>query len=179
MQAGQIVFRQGDPPDGLYVLTLDTLRAVNWNTVLLLGVLASMAEVVSSTKLDAWLALVAIGAIGDLRAPILFVGGLTLFCLGLSLVLRWQAAVPLIVLALAPVSSSAGIDPWIVAIVALTASNTFFLPYQSTIYLALYTGGGSRLFNHAQARPLAVVYAGVTLIGLLASVPIWHALGLL
>ena len=33
-------------------LTLDTLRAVNWNTVLLLGVLAGMADVVSTSKLD-------------------------------------------------------------------------------------------------------------------------------
>ena len=57
--------------------------------------------------------------------------------MALSLVLRWQATVPLIVIALAPVASGVGIDPWIVAIVTLTASNTFFLPYQSTIYLAL------------------------------------------
>jgi hypothetical protein len=55
----------------------------------------------------------------------------------------------------------------------------FFLPYQSTIYLALYTGGGSRLFSHAQARPVAFAYAVLTVVGLVASVPIWHVLGLL
>jgi hypothetical protein len=66
----------------------------------------------------------------------------------------------------------------VVAIVTLTASNTFFLPYQSTIYLALYTGGGSKMFSHAQARPVAVAYAVATVIGLLVSVPVWHAMGL-
>jgi di/tricarboxylate transporter len=165
---------------GAGVLTLDTLRAVNWNTVLLLGVLASMAEVVSTTRLDVWVTLFVVGAVGGVSAaPILFVGAVALLCLALSLVLRWQASVPLIVLALGPVAHAAGIDPWVVAIVALTAANTFFLPYQSTIYLALYTGGGSRLFEHAQARPLAFVYAGLTLLGLLVSVPIWHVMGLL
>jgi DASS family divalent anion:Na+ symporter len=164
---------------GAGALTLETLRAVNWNTVLLLGVLASMAEVVSSTKLDAWVASVIVGAVGGLSsAPVFFVGALAVLCLALSLVLRWQAVVPLIVLALAPVARSAGIDPWVVAIVALTAANTFFLPYQSTIYLALFTGGGSRLFRHAQARPLAFAYAILTLVGLLISVPIWRAMGL-
>jgi di/tricarboxylate transporter len=165
---------------GAGVLTVDTLRAVNWNTVLLLGVLASMAEVVSTTRLDAWVAAAVVGAVGGLSsAPVLFVGMLALLCMALSLVLRWQAAVPLLVLALAPVALGAGIDPWVVAIVALTACNTFFLPYQSTIYLALYTGGGSKLFSHRQARPIALAYGVLTLVGLLVSVPIWHAMGLL
>jgi hypothetical protein len=65
------------------------------------------------------------------------------------------------------------------ATVALTAGNMFFLPYQSTIYLALYAGGGSKLFTHAQARPVALAYAGLTFVGLLVSVRIWHLLGLL
>jgi divalent anion:Na+ symporter, DASS family len=165
---------------GTGVLTAEELRIVNWNTVLLLGVLASMADVVSTTKLDAWIAALASGAVGSLgREPALFVGALAALCMALSLVLRWQAAVPLIVIALAPVASGVGIDPWIVAIVTLTASNTFFLPYQSTIYLALVNGTGSRLFSHAQARPVAIAYAVLTLIGLIASVPIWHVMGLL
>jgi di/tricarboxylate transporter len=164
---------------GLGILTLDTLRAVNWNTVLLLGVLTSMAQVVSTSKLDTWLAAELVGVVGALSAaPVLFVGGLALLCLALSLVLRWQAAVPLIILALAPVARGAGIDPWVVAIIALTATNTFFLPYQSTIYLALFTGGGSKLFSHAQVRPVAFAYAVLTVAGLVISVPIWHAMGL-
>ena len=106
-------------------------------------------------------------------------GVLALACLALSFVLRWQAAVPLIVIALSPVAQGAGIDPWVVAIVTLTASNTFFLPYQSTIYLALYSGTGGHLFGHAQARPVAVVCAVLTVVGLVLSVPYWHLLGLL
>jgi di/tricarboxylate transporter len=161
------------------VLTLETLRAVNWHTVLLLGVLASMAEVVSTSKLDAWLAAVMVGFVGGLGAqPWLFVLVLALCCMGLNLVLRWQALVPLVVIAVSPVARSAGIDPWIVAIVALVAGNTFFLSYQSTVYLALYTGGGSKLFRHVQARPTAWVYAALCLVGLVASVPAWQAMGL-
>ena len=55
---------------GTGVLGAEELRIVNWNTVLLLGVLASMAEVVSTTKLDAWIAALASGAVGSLgREP--------------------------------------------------------------------------------------------------------------
>ena len=165
---------------GTGVLTLDTLKSINWNTLLLLGVLASMAEVVSTTKLDAWLAPLMANELGALSAvPVLFVVALALLCQALSLVLRWQAAVPLIVLALIPVARGVGIDPWVVAVVALTACNMFFLPFQSTIYVALLTGGGARLFRHPQARPFAFLYAALVVVGLVVNVPFWHALGLL
>jgi hypothetical protein len=111
--------------------------------------------------------------------PVLFVAGLALFCYGLSLVLRWATAAPLLSLTLGPVAVAVGIDPWAVAIVALTACNGFFLPYQSTIYLALYQGTGGRLFSHAQARPLTIAYGLLTSLALCASVPLWHTMGLL
>jgi di/tricarboxylate transporter len=162
------------------VVTAETLRAVNWNFVLLFGVLASMGEVFASTKLDQWLAGLVAGLLGGLAStPVLFVGVLALVCFGLSLVLRWQAAVPLLTITLAPLAGGTGIDPWVVAMVALLACNGFWLPHQSTIYLALYHGTGGRLFSHEQARPVALAYWLLTLLGLCASVPFWHLLGLL
>ena len=92
---------------------------------------------------------------------------------------RWQAAAPLLTISLAPVAMSAGIDPFVIAMVTLIACNCFFLPYQSTIYLALYHGTNGRLFSHDQARPMAFAYAAISLLALCASVPIWRAMGLL
>ena len=79
---------------------------------------------------------------------------------------------------LAPVATALGINPWVVGMIALVATNTFFVPYQSTIYLALYYGAGES-FDHAQIRPLAWAYAGAVLLGVAVSVPYWRALGLL
>ena len=79
---------------------------------------------------------------------------------------------------LAPVGLGAGIDPWVIGLIALMACNGFFLPYQSTTYLALYHGTGGRLFTHRQARPTAIAYGAVTLLALCASVPFWRLLGL-
>jgi hypothetical protein len=44
---------------------------------------------------------------------------------------------------------------------------------------ALYSGTGARMFGHAQARPVAIACALLTVVGLLVSVPYWHWLGLL
>ena len=161
-------------------ITPDALRAVNWHFVLLFGVLSGMAQVLATTGLDQWLASFARGIVSGLvQMPVLFVGCLAVVCLALSLVLRWQAAAPLLTLALGPVAHGSGIDPWVIAIVALVACNTFFLPYQSTIYLALYHGTGGHLFSHAQARPVAYAYAVLAIVSLCASVPLWHLAGLL
>jgi anion transporter len=136
------------------VITVNTLRAVNWSFALLFGMLASMSGVFGVTGLDKWIAGAVSGLVGSLATmPVLFVTVLTLLCFAVSFVLRWQAAAPLITIALAPVADAAGIHPFIVGLVALIACNGFFLPYQSTTYLAMYHGSDGKLFTHAQARP--------------------------
>ena len=162
------------------VMNAEGLRAVNWSFALLFGILASMVNVFSAVKLDAWIAALTAGTMGVLTdTPVVFVAVLTLISLAISFVLRWQAAAPLLTIALTPVAVGAGWDPWIVGLIAILACNAFFLPYQSTIYLALYHGTGGKLFTHAQARPMSVVYAVATLVALCASVPFWRAWGLM
>jgi di/tricarboxylate transporter len=162
------------------VLTADTLRSVNWNFVVLFGVLTSMSGVFAGVGLDRWLGDIVAQLLGPLAPnPVLFVAALAMLCFGLNLVVRLPAAAPLVTLAVAPVAGRVGIDPWIVVIVALTACNGFFLSHQSNAYQALYSGTAGRLFSHSQARPLAIAYYVVTLLALCASVPVWHGMGLL
>jgi hypothetical protein len=139
-----------------------------------------MNDVFADTRLDRWLADLATQTVGGLAStPVLFLAALTLLCYGLSLVLRWQAAAPLLTISLAPVGASAGIDPWVIALVSLIACNGFFLSYQSTTYLALYHGTNGRLFTHPQARPMAIAYGVFTLVAVCASVPVWALMGLI
>jgi di/tricarboxylate transporter/CRP-like cAMP-binding protein len=162
------------------VLAANGLNSVNWSFALLSGILTSMSDVFAATQLDRWLAGLANQAVGGLvTTPVVFVAVLCGLCFVLSLVVRWQAAAPLLTISLAPVAMSAGIDPWVIAMVALIACNGFFLAYQSTIYLALYHGTNGRLFGHRQARPMAFAYAAISLVALCASVPIWRLMGLL
>jgi anion transporter len=162
------------------VVTVNTLRAVNWNFALLYGVLISLAAVFGHTGLDHWIAdrVSAVG--GDLlTAPAVFVVGLAVLCFAISFFVRWQAAAPLITIALVPVASVSGVHPVIVGLVAVVACNGFFLPYQSTSYLALYAGTAGKLFTHRQVVPVALAYAAWTIVAIIFSMPLWRLMGLI
>jgi di/tricarboxylate transporter/CRP-like cAMP-binding protein len=164
---------------GSGVLAANGLSSVNWSFALLSGILTSMSDVFTDTQLDTWLASIATQLVGGLATtPVLFIAALSLLCFALSLVMRWQAAAPLLTISLAPLAVGAGIDPWVIALTALIACNGFFLPYQSTTYLALYHGTNGRLFEHRQARPTALAYGVATVLALCVSVPIWRVWGL-
>lgn len=162
------------------VITENTFRMVNWSFIVLFGVLASMATVFTTSGVGTWITgLAAHAAQGTAGNPLLFLLLTTGVCFAITLVLRWQAAAPLATIALAPVASAAGINPVVVGIVAVVACSTFFMPYQSTIYLALYHGTGGNLFTHSQARPVAIAFGLATLLAVIVSVPYWRALGLI
>ena len=171
---------------GLCVLlvsgTLDeaALRnGVNWSFLLYLGVLVGLGEVFVQVKLDAWLASRLGGLLEPLAGrPFVFCLALSVAAFALSFLVRWQAASVLLTLVLAPAVGPLGINPWVVGIIALVATNSWFLPYQSTIYLALYYGMGES-FEHRQVRPIAWAFAAAVLAGVVLSVPYWRALGLL
>src|SRR4029453_8964112 len=131
------------------LVAVNTLRSVNWNFALLYGMLISLATVFGQTGLDRWIADRVSATGGDLLvAPAPFVVGLAVLCFVISFFIRWQAAAPLITIALAPVASASGVHPVIVGLIAVIACNNFLLPYQSTSYLALYAGTGGKLFAH-------------------------------
>ena len=162
------------------VVSVNTLRAVNWNFALLFGVLISLATVFEHTGIDRWVARGVADAMGDLSSKHLeFIIALTLFCFAVSFVVRWQAASPLVTIALAPVAVAAGIHPFIVGLISVVACNGFFLPYQSTTYLALNGGTGGQLFSHKQAFPAAIAFFVWTILAAVFSIPAWHMMGLM
>ena len=152
---------------------------VNWPFLIFFGVVASMAGVFSTLGVDQWL-----GA--RLAAPLgAIAGNSTAFCLllalagfALSFVVRWQAAAPLLTLVAMPVAAGVGVDPFVAALVALVSTQVWFLPYQSTVYLALYHGSGE-CWSHRSARPMALLWGALVLLSVALAVPAWRALGLL
>jgi di/tricarboxylate transporter len=152
----------------------------NWPFLIFFGVMLSLAEVFSTLKVDAWLAAAAATPLAPLASnSAVFVLAVGLVGYALNLVVRWQAACVLMTLVLVPAVAPLGVEPWVVGMTALVTTNMWFLPYQSTIYQALYYGTDEQAFSHSQIRPIAIVYGLACLAGLVASVPFWQAMGML
>jgi anion transporter len=152
----------------------------NWPFLIFFGVMLSLAEVFSTLNVDTWLAAAAASPLAPLAAnPSLFLVAVGLVGYAINLVMRWQAACVLMTLVLVPAVAPFGVEPWVVGMTALVTTNMWFLPYQSTIYQALYYGTDEQAFTHSQVRPIAIVYGFACLAGLVASVPLWQAMGLL
>ena len=76
-----------------------------------------------------------------------------------------------------PAAAAAQVHPFLVALVALVSTQVWFLPYQSTVYLALHHGSGE-CFSHAHARALAWLWGGLVLVAIALSMPVWRLMGL-
>ncbi len=152
---------------------------VNWNFLIFFGVITSLGGVFSTLGIDHWLADMLQAPTSALAAaPAFFCIGLALAGFALSLVIRWQAAAPLLTLVATPAASAVGIEPFLVALISLVATQVWFFPFQSTVYLALYHGSGE-LFSHRDARLLAWAWGPMVLVSLVAAVPVWRWIGLL
>lgn len=161
------------------VLDRAALRAeVDWPFLIFMGMIFSLADLTRRVGADVWFARTLQDTLGALTHPAVAVTMAVLITIGVRFFLPWQTAVPLLTLALTPFAQQAGISPWIIALVALKAGNVFLLPYQNFYYLTLYYGTEERAFTHAQARPLAWIYAGIVLAAFLLSLPYWRALAL-
>jgi hypothetical protein len=165
----------------LGALSAEGLRGVNWNLAMLFGAMGSMAAVFAGTGLDRWLGGLLGVVLGGLTAqPLLVVMAVCLLGTLTSLLLPFHVGAPLLAIALLPAAAETGVSPWVIAYSCLVGCGAWLMPRQSAIYLALYQGTGSgELFSHEQARPAAWSYALLRFVALAASVPVWHALGLL
>jgi anion transporter len=172
--AALIVLAAGGALDSTMLRT-----GVNWPFLVFFGAITSLASVFEKLKIDGWLAQTLSGPIAALTgSSLVFCLALTVAGFALSFVVRWQAAAPLLTLIALPTAEAARVHPFLVALISIVSTQVWFLPYQSTVYLALYHGSGE-LFAHARARKVALLWGVLVLISVALAVPIWRGIGLL
>jgi hypothetical protein len=151
---------------------------VNWPFLVFFGVITSLATVFDTLDIDGWFAARLTEPIREFGAQgLLFCLALALAGFALSFVVRWQAAAPLLTLIALPAASAANVSPFLVALISLVSTQVWFLPYQSTVYLALYHGSAD-LFEHKDVRPLAWGWGVLVLVSIIAAYPVWWAMRL-
>jgi len=154
-------------------------RDVDWSYLIFFGVLLGMGRLMGTLGLDrlagetagAWLMRAGI-------TPLTFV--LLTGVLGIIMSsLVGEQTVLFLSLALIPVATVIGVDPWVAIIVVLSTVLVWLVPATTPEYLAAYSASDGVLFSHAQARKVAFAHAAVTLVALGITTLYWRWLGLM
>lgn len=159
----------------------DIATGVSWTLMLFLGGIFGMANVIQQYKVANWM--------GSFLAPVaqhlIFSSLLVLVAAALvMLVFRFVdpsafIAIPVIFLAVADVTSKAGIPPLVLAASLLLASAPFWLSYQN-FWLAMGEAvTANQAFTARDRIRLATVYAVLAVVTVAISVPYWKLIGLL
>ena len=160
-------------------LDAHALREVDWDYLVFFGVLLTMGRLMGTVGLDrlageyagAWLVRAGVTP----TAFVLLTGAL---CIVVSAAIGEQVVL-FLSLALIPIATVMGIDPWVVIIAILATFLIWLVPATTPEYLAAHSASEGVLFSHAQAGKMAVAYAAITLTSLGLVTLYWRWLGLM
>jgi CRP-like cAMP-binding protein len=156
------------------------LRELNWDYLLFFGVVLGIAELSTTLGVDQ-LAAETIGAplaSTGLSGPVFVVAIAVLMGL-LRVVMASDQAMLLLAVTLIPIAPALGLDPFLVVVPLSCMALVWYMPSQSPEYLLAYTLSEGKLYSQAQARAIAVWFAGLILVSLVLVMPYWRLLGLL
>ncbi len=157
-----------------------SFQQLDWNYLILFGVIMGISGIIVSLGLDKTLADVVGTVLGQFgNQPVFVILGVAGLSIFLNLILSQQTALLIISVTLIPVAPLFRMEPWVIIATALSVSSMWFLPTQTTSYLLAYSTSEGRLFSHRQARQVSFIFAVVMLIALVLIVPYWRLLGLL
>jgi di/tricarboxylate transporter/CRP-like cAMP-binding protein len=163
------------------VLDEQTLKSgIDWPFLLFIGIAFSFGEVAQQVGVVDGLT----ELLGDRLAvftasPVLFLLAIVLLSFVVTLVVRDDAALILLVVSTVHLAANAGIHPWVTVFVILLSTDPFFFAYQSPTYLTAYYSAEGKSFTHRQGQLTALGYGVVVLLLTAACVPYWKWLGLI
>lgn len=158
-----------------------TFRAgIYWDFLFYLGAVLSLTAVVHHLGVDDWVIRQLAPMLQPMAAhPERFLLGLGLAVFAARFILPSFPLVSVLVITVVPIAVEAGIRPQALLLVICTTVAVWFLPYQSTYYLALYFGTKEKAFSHGQVRLLAWSYGLTYLLAIVVAIPYWRWLGLI
>ena len=150
---------------------------MDWGFLILFGVLLGSGDVLSRAGVDVWIAY-AIAPAATL-GPELAVLAIAAITTAFRVVLPSRPTFFLLMLAFVPAAPLLGMHGWVAGIVVLLSANMWVLPYQGLEYLMYREATGREAFDDRQGTRMGAALMVVRFVAIAASIPWWHALGLL
>ncbi len=164
------------------VMTAKELReGIAWDSLLFIGCVLGLARVFATLGIDQWIIASCTPAITALAAdPCLFIVGICLITIFLRFIIVSEMAYINIFMAfMVPLVGALDISPWVVGVCIYAVVNPWFVLYQNPIYLSAYYATEGKMVRQSTSAAYCALYLVICIGGLLASIPLWQALGLI
>lgn len=160
----------------------DMIAAVNWPIWIFLAFILQIAPVLAKVEVDKWLGTVLTPVFQPLAGnPYLFF--LVLLLVGLAVRMispSISAAGVMLLVAVSPVATAMGINPFLLVLAYATVGNHWIMPHlNATGYLVQYALVDGKVYTHAQGRTLCYIFLAVSVIAVMLSIPYWQWVGLI
>jgi DASS family divalent anion:Na+ symporter len=158
----------------------DFRASMAWDIMIFIGGIVAIGGVLTSLKIDKWLAEI----FGHIITPM--ISNIYIFIIVLSisiyaaryLIVSFTAATAIFTVLLLPFAAQANVNPWVIGFIVFTSSMIWNVFYQNSTFVTAYTAVGGEMVTHKQMALLSYAYCVISIIGLLACVPIWKIMGL-
>ncbi len=153
-------------------------KNINWAFLFYLGGIIGIMRGMHYVGIDTWI-LHYLGSIGRLALISDYLFIIVIYFIGIagSFLFGTAAAPALLFAILSPIASHVDFSLWVLAFVILTATESWFLPYQSSYYLCFEElVNADDLVDTKKMLLLNACFIGFRLLALLLTIPFWHYL---
>ncbi len=163
------------------VLGLGMLKkSIDWEMLIYMGATLSIPTLLTEAKIDQWL----VGLFAPLVVPFSATPALAFVVIALityavRLVFTSFLTVVTLVIALLPLAVELQINPWVMIMIVLIASEMWFFSFQLDWHSLAYATTDGKGFSYQEMKRVRWFYAAAYLTALVAAIPYWRYLGLM
>jgi len=155
-------------------------KGIDWEMLLCMGVTLAIPTLLAQAKIDKWL----VGFLAPLVLPLTDYPALCFVVIALigyvmKLALTSFLTVITLTVALLPLSEQMGINPWVIVMIVLIASEVWFFPFQVDWHTLAYSTTDGKGFTYRLMYRINPIYAVAYLLALIVAIPYWRYLGLM
>jgi hypothetical protein len=155
-------------------------KGVDWEMLIYMGVTLSIPTLLTQAKIDHWL----VGLFSPLILPFTGTPALAFIIIAVitylvKLVFTSFLTVVTLSIALLPLAGDLQINPWILVMIILIASEVWFFPFQIDWHTLAFSTTDGKGFSYRVMSRIAPFYAVGYILALLAAIPYWRFLGLI
>jgi di/tricarboxylate transporter len=155
-------------------------NGIDWPFLLFMGVSLSFVKVLSQFGIVAVMTkFLRISMHPFMTSPYTFLPIVVIFGFLITLFVRDEPAVIILVISMLSLTAEIGIHPWVLIMAVILSTDSFFFPYQSATYLTAYYSSHGNSFDNKQGQKLAILFGIVTLLSVFLSIPYWKFIGLI